>query len=167
MQRNPQPSTTRAERPQEPAIDAIELLKGDHRRVEALFSQFRKASGDEAETAVEEICDELEIHTQLEEAYFYPAVRKELGGEAEDLIKDGVAEHHAVQEIVAKLRAMSGSEENFAELVVLLQQQVEHHVEEEEHELFPLVRKGLSGERLEELAEQMGNLRERLTSTIH
>jgi hemerythrin superfamily protein len=111
--------------------DAIALLKDDHRKVEDLFEQFEKARGDgRKEALAREICLELSVHTALEEEIFYPACE---GKVDEDLLKESYVEHDAAKVLVAEIDSANGeSDEFFDSKVKVLQEEIEHHVKEEE-----------------------------------
>ena len=110
--------------------DAIALLKEDHRKVEELFEQFEKASGDgRKEKLALEICKELTIHTILEEEIFYPALE---GKVEEDLLKESFVEHDAAKLLIAEIEAGGPSDEYYDSKVKVLSEEIEHHVEEEE-----------------------------------
>lgn len=110
--------------------DAIALLKEDHRKVEDLFEQFEKASGDgRKEKIALEICKELTIHTILEEEIFYPALE---GKVEEDLLKESFVEHDAAKLLIAEIEAGGPSDEYYDSKVKVLSEEIEHHVEEEE-----------------------------------
>jgi hemerythrin superfamily protein len=113
------------------STDAITLLKEDHRKVEELFKQFEKAKGDgRKERLSRQICLELTIHTKLEEEIFYPACE---GSVEEDLLKESYVEHDAAKLLIAEIEAGTGeSDEFFDSKVKVLQEQIDHHVEEEE-----------------------------------
>jgi hemerythrin superfamily protein len=120
--------------------DAIALLKEDHRAVEKLFKEFEGAKGEgRKEKLARRICMELTVHTKIEEEIFYPACKGKVG---EDLLKEAYVEHDAAKLLIAEIEAGSGqSDEFFDAKVQVLSEQIEHHVEEEEKELFPEVRK--------------------------
>ena len=119
--------------------DAIALLKADHRTVEDLFEQFEKAKGDGRKQKLAlEICKELTIHTIIEEEIFYPSIE---GKVEEDLLKESFVEHDAAKVLIAEIEAGQPSDEFYDAKVKVLMEEVEHHVEEEEKELFPEVRK--------------------------
>ena len=110
--------------------DAIVLLKDDHRKVEELFKQFEKASGEERKQKLAlQICKELTIHTMLEEEIFYPACE---GKVEEDLLKESFVEHDAAKLLIAEIEAGDPSGEFYDSKVKVLQEEIEHHVEEEE-----------------------------------
>jgi hemerythrin superfamily protein len=134
-------------------MNAIEMLKAEHRAVEELFRKFEKAgSGDARRKIFEQIADALAVHAKIEEKHFYPAVKAE---GTEDLLLEAVEEHLEVKRVIADLLAMDPSEDAFEAKVKVLQEDVEHHVEEEEQELFPKVAKLLDDETLETIAAEM------------
>ena len=111
--------------------DAIALLKHDHRTVEELFEKFEKATGDgRKQTIAEEICLDLSVHAQIEEEIFYPACE---GKVEEDLLKESYVEHDAAKLLIAEITSGAGEgDEFFDSKVKVLQEEIEHHVEEEE-----------------------------------
>ena len=110
--------------------DATHLLAEDHRRVEALFEQFEKASGDgKKERLAREICTELKIHTMLEEEIFYPALRGKI---SDDDLDEAYVEHDGAKLLVNEIEAGGADEEFYDAKVKVLKEQIEHHVEEEE-----------------------------------
>ena len=124
-------------------MDAIELLTQDHDNVKALFQQFEEA-GEKAYASkkklARQICLELTRHATAEEELFYPAVRA-AGGENEDLVDEALVEHASAKELIAQILAMEASDELFDAKVKVLSEQIEHHVEEEEGEMFPKAKK--------------------------
>ena len=110
--------------------DAIALLKTDHRKVEDLFEQFEKASGNGRKRKLaEKICMELTIHTVIEEEIFYPAC---MGKVAEDDLNEAYVEHDGAKVLIAEIEAGSPDEDFYDAKVLVLSEQIEHHVEEEE-----------------------------------
>jgi|SRR3954466_12422457 hypothetical protein len=111
--------------------DAIALLKADHRKVEELFADFEKTRGEgRKERLAKEICLELSVHSMIEEEIFYPACE---GKVDEDLLKESFVEHDAAKLLVAEIDAAQGeSDEYFDAKVKVLQEEIEHHVKEEE-----------------------------------
>jgi hemerythrin superfamily protein len=132
--------------------DAIALLKEDHRAVEKLFKEFEGARGDgRKQKLAKQICLELTVHTMLEEEIFYPACE---GKVDQDLLKEAYVEHDAAKLLVAEIEAGEGQDDNFFDAKVqVLSEEIEHHVKEEEKELFPKVRKADLD--LEALGEQL------------
>src|SRR5215207_3443512 len=111
--------------------DAIALLKQDHREVEELFEKFEKASGDGRKQKIaEDICLELTVHAQIEEEIFYPACE---GKVDEDLLKESFVEHDGAKILIAEIEGGSGETDDFFDAKLkVLQEQIEHHVDEEE-----------------------------------
>ena len=120
--------------------DAIALLKEDHRAVEKLFKDFEGAKGDgRKERLARQICLQLTVHTKIEEEIFYPACEGKI---EEDLLKEAYVEHDSAKLLIAEIEAGSGQSDDFFDAKVqVLSEQIEHHVKEEEGELFPQVRK--------------------------
>jgi hemerythrin superfamily protein len=132
--------------------DAIALLKEDHRAVEKLFKEFEAADRTASkERLARRICLELSIHTKIEEEIFYPACDGKI---EEDMLKEAYVEHDAAKLLIAEIEAANGQSDDFFDAKVqVLSEQIEHHVEEEEKELFPQVRKAEID--LKELGEQL------------
>ncbi len=146
------------------AADAITLLENDHRAVEALFDQFEIADDDEKKADLAaQICMALKVHTQIEEELFYPPAREETGDS--DLLDEAVVEHMGAKTLIAQIEAMRPGQPLFNAKVKVLSEQVRHHVEEEENELFPEVRAaGLDLAALgEKLAQRKAELLEQLS----
>jgi hemerythrin-like domain-containing protein len=134
-------------------MDPFELLKTDHRKVEQLFSQLESASGKRKLEVFKQIKTELELHTQIEEKIFYPALEEP--EETHDLALEAYEEHAVVKDLLKQLgRARTANDEWEAQAKVL-QENVEHHVEEEENELFEKAQAALGEEELEELGDRM------------
>ena len=145
-------------------MDALELLTADHNRVRGLFSRFQAAEGkDDAEAArlAATIFEELKVHTEIEEQVFYPAV-SDCNEELHDLVAEGIEEHHVVDSLMAEAKGLSSSDDAWAAKLKVLIENVEHHAEEEEQELFPLVRKALDAAARSDLAERLEALKSRL-----
>lgn len=147
-------------------MNAISILKNDHRKVKKLFREF-EAAGDRAfrkrQEIARKVCTELEIHSQLEEQLFYPAVQTTADAKAHDLVRAAVKEHHIVQTIIDELNVMSSGAENYGPTFKMLVEHVEHHFREEERDLLPGVRDQLGQERLEYLGDQMVKRRQEIT----
>jgi len=120
-------------------MDAISLLKKDHRTVTALFARFKKL-GDGAKkqkkAVVQQIIRELSVHAAIEEALFYPTARTMVKAK-EDLVLEALEEHHVVKWLLQELSGLDPSHERFEAKVTVLEEAVKHHVEEEESDLFP------------------------------
>ena len=115
-------------------MDAITLLKQDHKAVKSLFSQFDKA-GDDAfqkkRAIVDKIIEELSIHAAIEEQHFYPAARAAVE-EAEDAVLESLEEHHVAKWVLSELEDMDPKAERFNAKVTVLKENILHHAEEEE-----------------------------------
>src|SRR6478609_7497742 len=142
-------------------MDAITLLRNDHRTVKQLFTRFEKL-GENAGVAkrdvVEQIIEELSIHAAIEEQLFYPAVRATVPG-VEDGVLESLEEHHIVKWVLSELEGMDPADERFDAKVTVLIENVRHHIDEEEGELFPKVRDELGRKALGELGDAMETVR--------
>lgn len=119
-------------------LSAIEILEADHRQVEDLFDQYEEVEGasDRKQLAVQ-ICTALQAHTQLEEEIFYPAAREAI--ENPELIDEALVEHASAKQLIGEIMKMEPGDELYDAKLKVLQEQILHHVEEEEGELFPQV----------------------------
>lgn len=138
-------------------MDAITLLKSDHKSVEKLFKSYEKA-GDRAKVTkrklVAQMIKELSIHAAIEEEIFYPAARHAVE-ETTPTVLESLEEHHIVKWVLSELEGMEPGDERFDAKVTVLIELVRHHVEEEEHQFFPRVRGGLGRSRLAEIGDQL------------
>lgn len=145
--------------------DAVALLKEDHRTVEDLFAQFEKASGDSRKQALAtEICTELTIHATIEEEIFYPACE---GKVEEELLNEAYVEHDGAKVLIAEIIAGGSGDDFYDAKVKVLQEQIEHHVEEEEKRLeglFSQARK--AGLDMDALGEQLSRRKSELKAEI-
>jgi hemerythrin superfamily protein len=143
-------------------VDAVGLLEGQHREMEDLFEKLEKASGRDAKRKVfTEIADKLAIHATIEEQDFYPAVKAK---RTEDILLESLEEHLGIKRVLADLLAMDVDHETFEAKAKVLKEQVEHHVGEEEDDLFPKVKKLLDTETLIAIAQQMTATQEELVA---
>jgi hypothetical protein len=121
------------------AADAITLLEADHRELDGYFDAFEAAADDaEKKALADKICLALKVHTQIEEELFYPPAREKTGDG--DLIDEALVEHTGAKTLIAQIEAMLPGQPLYDAKVKVLGEQVRHHVEEEETELFPEVR---------------------------
>jgi hemerythrin superfamily protein len=139
--------------------DAIAILKDDHEKVSKLFEQFKSAdnaNNDSKKSAiVEEITAALKVHASVEEEIFYPAVKKARAEETKDEVREAYEEHKQIKALLAALSKTTPDDETFDSKVKVLQEDVEHHVKEEEGEMFPDAKKFLGNERLQTLGEHI------------
>jgi hemerythrin superfamily protein len=136
-------------------MKATDLLKKQHRQVEKLFKQAEKAQSRQRRQLMDQIVEQLKLHTKIEEEIFYPAVRELGTSKAEDMIDEAFEEHHVVDLVLAELPKVDPEDERFEAKMTVLSELVQHHVEEEEGELFPMAEKKLGAERIKELGQQM------------
>jgi hemerythrin superfamily protein len=130
-------------------MNAVDLLESQHREVEELFSKIEKATAKpEKAKLFAQIADALAMHATIEEHQFYPAVRAK---RTEDILLESLEEHVGIKRVIADLLAISADDETFDAKIKVLKEQVEHHVEEEETDLFPKSRKVLDAKELEAL----------------
>jgi len=140
-------------------VDAIELLKTQHQEVKTLFKKIEKADEGEKEDLFDQIADALAVHAAIEEKHFYPATRN---ARTEELLQEAVEEHLSVKRLIADLLELSPSDPQFDAKISVLQEQVEHHVGEEEGDLFPKVKKILAADELEDLGVVMEDMADEL-----
>ena len=143
-------------------MNAIDLLKDDHREVERLFSEFLAAEDAEAEQREEifqQIEKELLVHGDIEEQIFYPAVEDFAGKDVEEALH----EHQGVRQAIAELLTIEVDDEEFEPKLIALMEQVQHHVQEEEAEdgLLETARRKLSSEQLQTMAQAMREMKEK------
>lgn len=150
------------------ATDAIALLTADHRAVKGLFKQFEQLAkqddvDDEKAQLVRQICNALTVHAQVEEELFYPAVREAI--DDDDLMDEADIEHASARDLIAQLEQLEPGDDQYDARVTVLGEYVDHHVKEEEGEMFVKARKAdldtvdlgaQIAERSEELKTELG-----------
>jgi hemerythrin superfamily protein len=140
--------------------DAIALLTADHKRVKTMFKTFDKmkenGSAADKQALALQICDELTLHTQLEEQIFYPAARDAL--DDDDLLDEAEVEHASAKDLIAQIRAGDASDPKWAAKVTVLGEYIDHHVEEEQNEMFPKCRKAKMD--LEALGKEIASMKQ-------
>ena len=151
----------------ESGTDAIELLTKDHNKVKHLFKDFEKlkerhAGESEKANLVKRICQELTVHTQIEEEIFYPEVRNVI--EDQDLFDEAEVEHSTAKDLIAQLEGMSPDEDLYDAKVTVLSEYTNHHVREEQEEMFPQVKKAKID--TEELGARMMARKQDLTPMV-
>lgn len=148
--------------------DAIAMLIADHRKVQKLFRDFEKLDRGDEEACVELVetaCTELKIHSIIEEEIFYPAVRSKINEEGENLLNEAAIEHEVADTLIDKLGEIDPSEPEYAACFTVLSEYVQHHINEEEKELFPKVKK-MKELDLEELGGEMQARKDELIAGI-
>ena len=149
-------------------MDAIEMLKADHEKVKGLFRQY-EAAGDRAyqkkKSIAEEVFIEITVHSALEEELFYPAVKAETDKEGQELVAESVEEHHVVAMLIEELKELDPKDERYDAKFTVLMENVEHHIEEEEDELFPEA-EDVIGDAIEDLGAQMKERKDQLMASL-
>jgi hemerythrin superfamily protein len=145
--------------------DATTLLAKDHKEVRALFKRYEKlskaeADGSERQELAEQICQMLTVHAQIEEEIFYPAVRE--AEVDEDLLDEAEVEHASAKDLIAQIQSMSPEDDLYDAKVSVLGEYINHHVEEEEGQMFPKARRAKVD--LEGLAGQLTERKQALMS---
>ena len=143
------------------AVDAIALLKEDHAKVKKAFKEFEKLDHEDTATLKElvtSVCEDLKVHTAIEEEIFYPAVRAEI--EDDDLMNEAKIEHQSAKDLIEQLERLDADDPLYVPMFTVLAEYVRHHIEEEEGEMFPEVKK-LDLD-LQDLAGQMTERKEEL-----
>lgn len=148
-------------------MNAIELLREDHREALELLEQMENLEGnleddeEEIETAPTQLFNQLKnaltLHTQLEEQIFYPAMRE--FEETRDLIGEAIEEHHNVDQILEEMSMLSPADDDFQNQLEELKESLEHHISEEEDELFPKAEELCGQKRLDEMGRQMQQMK--------
>jgi hemerythrin-like domain-containing protein len=146
-------------------MNAFQLLKEDHQKVSGIFQQLEPTTERAEKTRTElfaKLKQELDIHAHIEEAIFYPAIKQE--AETREIVLEGFEEHHVIKTILGELEGVDVTSEQWAAKLKVLQENVEHHVEEEEEEMFQKARQVLSEEQITELGVRMEEEKKRLQS---
>lgn len=131
-------------------VDAIKLLTDDHKEVHSLFQKFlklaavdskpaKRANGDERQALADQICEMLTVHATIEEEIFYPAARA--AKVDADLLDEAEVEHASCKDLIAQIRDMTAADDLYDAKVTVLSEYIDHHVKEEQDELFPQCRK--------------------------
>jgi hemerythrin superfamily protein len=159
-----QPSERKAAVPRsrtKTSLDAIDMLKQDHDKVDKAFKEFEKLDRQDTETCrqvIKTVCEELKVHTTLEEEIFYPAVRGAI--EDEDLMNEAAVEHETAKMLIDQLENMGPDDPNYFATFTVLGEYVRHHIKEEQGEMFPAAKKAKLD--LDGLAERMRARKEEL-----
>jgi hemerythrin superfamily protein len=143
------------------SVEAIDMLKQDHDKVEKAFKEFEKMDRGDADACrrlIMAVCEDLKAHTTLEEEIFYPAVREAI--EDEDIMNEASVEHETAKMLIEQLENMQEDDPNFHATFTVLGEYVRHHVKEEEGEMFPAAKK--SALDFDSLSERMRERRREL-----
>lgn len=136
-------------------MNAIDLLKEDHDRVDKLFQKVKATEEGEHQELFEMIKEELDIHAHIEEVIFYPRLKEEGDEELKKIVLEGVEEHRQVKMFLKELSALADDSEKFEPKLKVVMENVEHHVQEEEGEMFKMVEEQFDASVLEELGAEM------------
>ena len=136
-------------------MNAIDLLKEDHRKVDALFAQFKENENGTNGALFKKIRNELVVHTHIEETIFYPELLKRGKKDLKQIVREGLEEHGQVKMFLGQLENMTPRSKAFNPKLKVIVEDVEHHVQEEEGEMFDLAEEQLTSARLEALGKEM------------
>lgn len=136
-------------------MNAIELLKADHDKVDKLFQKVKATEESEHPAIFEQIKAELDVHTHIEETIFYPKLIEEGDKELQDIVKEGIEEHRQAKMFLRELSELAEESEKFEPKLTVLMEDIEHHVQEEEGEMFKMVEEQFDATVLEELGAEM------------
>ena len=142
-------------------MNAIELLKQDHDKVDKLFQKVKGEQGD-ARELFEKIRMELEVHTQIEEQVFYPYLIENGDEELQTLTKEGLQEHHQAKILLREIENLTDDSETLDPKLQVLMEDITHHVQEEEGEMFPMVQEQFDANALNELGEELQEMKDQL-----
>jgi len=148
-------------------MNAITLLKQDHKKVRGLFREFERAGHhtvQQKQKVADQTFNELETHTTLEEETFYPAVAGLKDGEAQDLVREAIEEHAVAKNLIADLKGLTPEDEAYDAKFKVLSENVEHHIEEEEGELFPHAERKFDETQLKDLGRRMADRKHALNA---
>ncbi len=134
-------------------IDVLQFLEDEHEKAKAVFKKLEEAEGAAAAELWTQLKDMLSGHEEREETLFYPSLKKE--PDAKDLILEAYQEHHVMDLLIEEISNLEPTDEVWAPKIKVLQENTEHHIEEEESELFPKVRKIWDAARREQVGRQM------------
>lgn len=135
-------------------MDAIEILEQQHKEVKALFKQVEETEDEQqALKLYQQVSTSLQLHEDLEETLLYPALKKD--EDTREITLEAYQEHHVADVLMREIGNLQPGSEAWKPKVTVLQENIEHHIEEEEGELFPMVRQKWSTQRLSEIGQQM------------
>ncbi|MBS1820111.1 MAG: hemerythrin domain-containing protein [Acidobacteria bacterium] len=143
--------------------DGLTLLEEDHRRLESLLAQTAETSEEDVDTRralIGRIAEELTTHEMMEEKVLYPALKSH--SEAKDIVLEGYQEHHVADLVMKELQELPPSDERWGAKLKVLKENLEHHIEEEEGDMFKTARSILSPQQLEEIGAKMQAMKERV-----
>lgn len=145
-------------------MNAIELLKADHDEVGAFFKEVKAHEGADHTAIFKKIKAALDVHTHIEETIFYPKLKSEGDEDLVKIVLEGLEEHGQCKMFLMELAAMTNDDEKFDPKLKVLMEDVEHHVKEEEGEMFPLVKEQFDADILKQLGAEMEAEKKNFTS---
>ena len=140
-------------------MDVLRLLEDEHDEAKAVFKRLEKAHGSEASRLWDQLKSMLTLHEEMEETLFYPQLKAEK--QTEDLILESYQEHHVMDVLIEEISQLDPADEAWHPKVLVLQENTEHHIKEEEGELFPKVRKIWNTAKREQVGRQMQEMKDR------
>ncbi len=147
-------------------MNAIKLLKDDHKVVADLFKQVETTKESEHPAIFKKIKAELDVHAHIEEIIFYPKLKADGNKEIVDIVLEGIEEHHQIKMFLREIESLADDSEKFEPKLKVLMEDVEHHVEEEEKEMFPLVKDQFDSDVLEQLGAEMEEEKENFKESV-
>ncbi|MDT5296665.1 MAG: hypothetical protein QOJ76_3545 [Acidobacteriota bacterium] len=144
-------------------MNAFQLLKEDHKKVSGIFEQLEPTTERAEKTRTQlfaQLKQELDIHAKVEESIFYPSIKR--AAETREIVLEGFEEHHVIKMLLGELDSLPVDTEQWTAKLKVLKENVEHHVEEEEEEMFQKARDVLSEEQIESLGKQMEEMKKQL-----
>ncbi len=136
-------------------MNAVELLKQDHDKVDKLFQKVKATPDGDHKDLFEQIKAELDVHTHIEETIFYPKLKEDGNEEIKDIVLEGIEEHRQAKMFLKELAALTDDSEKFDPKLKVLMEDISHHVQEEEGKMFPMVEEQFDASVLEELGTEM------------
>jgi hemerythrin superfamily protein len=145
------------------SMNALDLLSADHKKVKGLFEKAEELEGGKQKVVFDQIKQELETHTHIEETIFYPAVEKH--EELKDMVRESLKEHNRVKTLLQEIGKLTPDDEEFGEKLEELMECVEHHAEEEEEgKMFPKLRQVMKAAELEQLGRELEGAKQKRPS---
>jgi len=136
-------------------MNALELLKQDHDKVDKLFQKVEATEESEHAAIFEQIKFELEVHTHIEETIFYPKLKEDGDEELKKITLEGIEEHHQAKIFLRELSSLAEDSQKFEPKLKVLMEDIKHHVQEEEGQMFPMIEKQFDASVLDELGKQL------------
>lgn len=147
----------------------IQIVTEDHRKVEELFAEFKEkmeGTHDERRELANQIIKELAIHAKMEEKYLYPKLKEKMGDEKAKPVEDAISEHHAARMLLMEIKLMPVDSDQFNSRMHVLEENIMHHVEEEETQLLPFLEETADNEDMNRLGEEMAEYKKGMYATV-